>query len=419
MNHKTLRQLAILAFTNTIVLLLGSIASSTLADAKPTKSIAKSIESNPLDSMSPDPLLPNPPKNGQLASPERENLASALDRLNVEAMTQLEAGNTPGAFMIWNRELRLRRYLGPMAELAALSRVGAIAWQQEEITQLHTITRRLETLEVEYCDGQSDGKIDAENSCNLELLTELVQGYEAVKARDLAIAVYQTMLAEAQNRQDIETTKILLTTIARLYLEQLDYHGAAKADEQLLAIAESQGARVQVITYVEQLTYIYSEGRQIEKAIAMRERLIEFYTNDRDLELVPELKFAIARDYQTLNQPALAIANYQQSYNLAWTLQQFYLAREALVQIASIYQQIPDLDKALQVYEALVVVDRRANNLYGLMTTYMQLGQLHIGGQNYPQAIAAFQQGLEISQQLNSTEYESDFHTKLEEINQR
>ncbi len=410
MNYKTPRKLAVLLLTE-IILFLGLLANGTIAKANPAKSIAKSIQSNPLDLIEPDPLLPNPPKNGQLASPERENLAQALDRLNIEATAQLAAGNTQAAFGIWNRELRLRRYLGPMEELAALSRVGAMAWKQEQTTQLQIITRRLETLEVEFCQG--------ENSCELEFITELAKGYEAVKARYFAIKVYQTMLAEAQNRQDIETSKTLLTTIARLHLEKLDYVGASQAYEQLLAIADTQENQAQAIGYVQQLTDIYSQARQTQQAIAMRQRLVQFYTNAQDLTLVPALKFAIGQDYQTLNRPELALTNYQESYNLAWSLQQFYLARIALVEIASIYQQIPELEKALQVYEALLIVDRQSNNLYGLMTTYMELGKLHKTRENYPQAIAAFEKGLEISQQLNSTEYKSSFQKNIEQLRQQ
>ena len=408
MNPKTLQSLGILSIAE-IMLLLGLLTSGTFAHAKPTPdAIAKSSQNNPLDLTKPDPLLPDPPKDGFLESPEREALAEALDELNLEAAAQLEAGNTQAAFQIWNRELRLRRYLGPMEELVALRRVGSTAWRQEEITQLQIITRRLETLEVEYCS--------AEESCELEFLTELAQGYEAVQARENAIDAYKTILAEAQTREDIETSTTLLNTIARFSLEALDYVEAAWAYERLLAIADTQENQAEAIAHVQELTYIYSQGRQPEKAIAMRQRLVEFYSNAEDLRLVPALKLAIGLDYETLDRSDLALKNYQESYNLAWTLQQFYLAREALVKLAGIYQQIPQLDQALQVYEALLIVDRRSSNLYGLMTTYLKLGQLHKTRENYPQAIAAFQKGLELSEQLNSTEYKSSFQTNIEEL---
>jgi tetratricopeptide (TPR) repeat protein len=417
MNHKTLRCRAAdplresltalsLSLTLTQTILLFGLLTPLIAVARQPSQL---IESNPLLSTEPDPLLPNPPKNGQLVSPEREILAQALDQLNLEATAQLAAGNTPVAFAIWNRELRLRRYLGPMNELAALSRVGAIAWQQEDITQLRIITRRLENLEVDYCPP-------AKNSCGLEFLTALVQGYESVKARDLAIKVYQSMLTDAQNRQDIEATKNLWSAIARLALEKLDYVAAAMAYEQLLAIAETERNQPEVINYIEQLSYIYAQAKQYPQAIAMRQRLVEFYLNAQDLILIPELKLAIGQDYQILNQLNLAINNYQESYTLAWTLQQFAVAREALIKIANIYQQAAELEKAIQVYEALVIVDQRATNFYGLMTTYWQLGKLYQTRENYPQAIAAFQKGLQISQQFQFTDRQSDFQQNLEEL---
>lgn len=416
MNYKTLRYRAAsrrewltglsLSLSLTQIILLFGLLAPLMASAGPPSRL---IESNPLLSTEPDPLLPNPPKNGQLVSPQREMLAQALEQLNLEATAQLAAGNTPVAFAIWNRELRLRRYLGPMDELAALSRVGAIAWQEENITQLRIITRRLENLEVDHCSP-------AKNSCSWEFLTALVQGYESVKARDLAIKVYQTMLTDAQSRQDIETTKNLWSAIARLALEKLDYVMAAMAYEQLLALAEAEGNQSQVINYIEQLSYIYSQGKQYPQAIAMRQRLIEFYLNAQDLVLIPALKLAIGQDYQILNQLNLAITNYQESYTLAWTLQQFAVAREALIKIANIYQQFGELEKAIQVYEALVIVDQRATNFYGLMTTYWQLGKLYKMRENYPQAIAAFQRGLQISQQFQFNDNQLNFQQNIQEL---
>lgn len=414
MNYKTLRYqasrrewltgLSLSLSLTQIILLLGLLA-PLMASAGQSSRL---IESNPLLSTEPDPLLPNPPKNGQLVSPQREMLAQALEQLNLEATAQLAAGNTPAAFAIWNRELRLRRYLGPMDELAALSRVGAIAWQEENITQLRIITRRLENLEVDHCSP-------AKNSCGWEFLTALVQGYESVKARDLAIKVYQTMLTDA-HRQDIETTKNLWSSLARLGLEKLDYVMAAMAYEQLLALAETEGNQSQIISYIEQLSYIYSQGKQYPQAIAMRQRLVQFYLNAQNLSLIPALKLAIGQDYQILNQLNLAITNYQESYTLAWTLQQFAVAREALIKIANIYQQFGELEKAIQVYEALVIVDQRATNFYGLMTTYWQLGKLYKMRENYPQALAAFQRGWQIAQQFQLTDNQLNFQQNIQEL---
>ncbi|MFO7144717.1 hypothetical protein B9T16_25950, partial [Arthrospira sp. PCC 8006] len=75
---------------------------------------------NPLLSQEADPLLPNPPTDGNILSEsQQETLAPELDRLNAEATALLAAGNAIAAFELWTRELRLRRYFGPLEEIAA------------------------------------------------------------------------------------------------------------------------------------------------------------------------------------------------------------------------------------------------------------------------------------------------------------
>ena len=82
---------------------------------------------NPLEITTPDPLLPYSVEERPLTPLERLRLTAALEQLNQQAAAKLAAGDRLGAFEIWNRELRLRRALGYLEEVKALSRVGAIA----------------------------------------------------------------------------------------------------------------------------------------------------------------------------------------------------------------------------------------------------------------------------------------------------
>ena len=84
---------------------------------------------NPLEITTPDPLKP---VSESLSNTQRDELTVALEQLSLEAAAKLQAGDGAGAFDIWFRELRLRRYLGPAAEIAALSRVGSIAWSSSK-----------------------------------------------------------------------------------------------------------------------------------------------------------------------------------------------------------------------------------------------------------------------------------------------
>src|SRR6476646_9135759 len=83
---------------------------------------------NPLELKTPDPLLPQTGR--PLTTQEQQTLRTALDELNTQATSQFQAGQPEAAFEIWYRELRLRRALGPLEEVAALSRVGTTAWEE-------------------------------------------------------------------------------------------------------------------------------------------------------------------------------------------------------------------------------------------------------------------------------------------------
>lgn len=384
------------------------------------------VPGSPLEMTEPDPLLPNPPKTGYLSPPESDRLRLALDELNIRAAAEFAAGNRRQAFNLWNRELRLRRYLGPMEEIAALTRVGQIAWTVEEITQVRVITGRLEAIELAECgvlsaknpvfgdnlsvlgtDSKSQSQlvsIDTPAQCDLKLLQALGKAYEVLRARSQGIRVYRQILSDARRRGDVSGEEKTMQTIGQLHLELLEYREAATIYEELLARTVARREREAEIAYVQELVFIYNQARQRRKAITMRERLIEYHRQNQDIRAIPELQIATASDHQAIGQPNEALAYLRQAYTLAWNQQQFYLARVALEQIAAIYFAAQKLDEALQVYEALLIVDQRAGNLYGMMDVYDQMGQIYKQRQQRDRALVAFQKGLELAKQLKSRE---------------
>ncbi len=410
------------------------LVSSTIAgldDCAIAAQTKQRVPGSPLEMTEPDPLLPNPPKKGYLSPPESDRLRLALEELNVRAAAEFATGNRRQAFNLWNRELRLRRYLGPIEEIAALTRVGAIAWTVEEITQVRVITGRLEAIELEQCGVLSDssdssdsrvgrvlptlhmekGKtetrlvsIDTPMQCNLTLLQALGKAYEVLRARAQAIRVYREILSDARRRSDVSAEEKTMQTIGQLHLELLEYREAGIIYEELLTRTVARREREAEITYVQELVFIYSQARQRQKAINMRERLIEYHRQNQNLRAIPELQIATASDRLAIGQPNEALVSLRQAYTIAWNQQQFYLARVALEQIAAIYFTAQKLDEALQVYEALLIVDQRAGNLYGMMEVYDQMGQIYKQRQQRDRALTAFQKGLEIAKQLKSRE---------------
>jgi tetratricopeptide (TPR) repeat protein len=365
---------------------------------------------NPLELKVADPLLL--PPGASLTTQEQQTLRAALDELNAQATTQFRAGKPEAAFEIWYRELRLRRVLGPAEEVAALSRVGAIAWEENRTIDVRQITERLQAIQQQAASAE-----------DLELLRSLGQAYQQLRAKDLAVTVYEKILATVRQQQDVAAEASTLDTLGQLHINWFAYQEAATTYQQLLSLVRNRGSLagatpsrvLSETSLLQQLAYIYEQGKQPEAAIDIQQELINLY-QVQDPTQVPKLKLAVADNYQALGQTNPAIENYQAAYLAAQSLQQFAIASEALKHLGTLYRSQNQLDAALRIYRFLVDVEAQSYNVYGRMNAYDTLGQIYLARKEYPQAVAAFQQGLALAQQLN---YQQDhFAKQIEQANQ-
>jgi tetratricopeptide (TPR) repeat protein len=392
--HKMIQRHEKIIFTTAIALWL---CCSSIALAQRQES-STGTPLNPLEITTPDPLLPTP--NQPLSPQQRQNLAAALEQLNVQAQAQLAAGNNIGAFEIWNRELRLRRALGTLAEVQALGRVGAIAWSENETTQVQIVTRRLQAIQQQ---AQSQPTTD------LTLLRSLGYAYQQVRSPQQAIEVYNQILALERQAPNTVAAENTLRTIAELHLSWFDYSQAATSYEELRNLASTRGDRISEVTYLQQLAYIYDRARQYQQALTVKQRLAELYGNEAQFTQVPAIQLAIASDYQALGQIQQAFDTYQQAYASAWSLQQYARAGDALRRLIVLYRSRGQVAEALQTSQILLQADEKAANFYGLMNTYDQIGQIHLQNGDENAALSAFEQGLAIAQQL---QYQQSYFTQ-------
>ncbi|WP_424102161.1 tetratricopeptide repeat protein [Moorena producens] len=363
---------------------------------------------NPLELTAPDPLLPSLSPEEPLNPSERSRLKQALDELNAEAEAEFKAGNQSKAFDIWYREIRLRRVLGdPVAEVQTLGRVGGVAWNENNKQSVQLITARLEEIQQEN---------EAEDSINLPLLKALGKAYEQIRVPGQALTVYEQILADARNEGDMATVEATLKTMGELHMAWFDYPKAAETYEELLAQAQS-GRISEEVAYLQQLAYIYDQDQQPDQALPKKQQLVDIYLNQGNDTQIPALKIAIASDYNALNQPEKASQTYQEAYSLAWSLQQFAHASEALQPLAQLYITSKQPQFALQVYEVLLQVEQKSYNYYGLMNTYDKIGQVYLDMNNYPQALAAFQKGLSLAESLQHRE--AYFVNKIQLVNRQ
>lgn len=402
----TMQQGKVTMLQRLIVIIIVSIFFNTspiLAQSQKPKPPDK-FPPNPLELTTPDPLLPRSPKDKKPLTPEeRQNLEPALDQLNQEGTAKLQAGDRVGAFEIWNRELRLRRFLGSLAEVQALSRVGAIAWNQNDRQEVVYITQRLQAIQKQTQSKKKSSEID------LELWRSLGQAYQNLRSPKPAVEAYNQVLLAVRQQKDTAALVETLKTIGELHLSWFDYRQAAPIYEELLSLDTSQGESANEVTYLQQLAEIYAQTEQTQQSLNVLNKLAEIYTKENNLIKIPELKLAIASDYESLGKtdPNLlveAFKNYQEAYTIAWQLQEYVRAGEALQKLIALYRSQGQIDEALEASQILIDTQTQAANFYTVMQAYDQIGQLYLERKEYPQALTAFQKGLELAQQLKHQE---------------
>ena len=382
---------------------------STLAKDKKFENLDK-FPPSPLEITTSDPLLPNLANKRELTPVELQKLKTDLDELNQEAQEILQGEDNQKAFEIWNRELRLRRFLGLLAEVEALSRVGEISVNENEREEVQYISQRLQVI-------QSD--MLKQKSTDLQLWKSLANAYQKLRLYKLAISAYEQILILGKQQQDSFAQIETLKSIGELHLSWFDYNQAANVYQKLLNLAINQGDKTNELAYLQQLAYIYTQGKQHQAAIDILNKLVEISTNEQNLTQIPTWKLAIAANYEFLakenpNFRQQAFDNYQEAYTIAWKLEQYARAGEALNKLIALYRSQKQITAALETSQILIEAETLANNFYGLMSAYDQIGNLYLERREYAKALTAFEKGLEIAQELKHQE--SYFTKQIEKL---
>lgn len=374
--------------------------------ADPPAKQAPNQFSNPLELKTPDPLLPGG-LNRPLSEAEKQTLRAALDQLDTEASAKLRSGDVPGAFDLWNRELRLRRALGLLEEVQALGRVGNIAWIENQSNQVRFITNRLSAIQTQV---QQPSKNQVTLPDRAQILPALGIAFQQVRSPGLALKVYQQMLTEARARKDAIAEVDLLNTIGQLHLSWFDYPNAIATYTELLKLARARNDAQNVLANLVQLAYTHEQANQPAQAATYQQQVIEIYQrNPQQAALIPALKIRLGDDLAASKQLDAAEKAYQEAFQLAQPLLQLAYASDALRKLGALYRSNNRLDAALQVYEYLAGVQQQAYDSFGVMDAFDQIGQIQVQRKAIPEAANAFQQGLEVAKQIN---YRVDYFTE-------
>jgi tetratricopeptide (TPR) repeat protein len=354
-----------------------------------------------------------------LTADEAAQLDAQLDAQRAAGAALYAAGNANAAYEVWVRELRYRQFLDRRNEIEALNFVGQTAAADDRADVVRAVGDRLEVVEQSIL-------ADSTMMLDLDLMTAIAQTYEAVRKKEAAIAAYGRILDLSRQRQDTALERTTLATLGRVYVSWFEYDRAAATYQELLALAENAGDRLQQIEILERLAGVYDAAEQHDLAISSRENLITLYTEaaldnanptaTRPLQVmeVARLKLAIADSYRRLARYGLAAVNYQTSLTAAQTTQQFGYAGDALRQLASMYVHLERYDDAIFSYRLLIDVERQSYSTYGVMDAYDRIGKIERDRRRFSEAIAAFEQGYRLAQQLGFRE--AYFQRQLESM---
>jgi tetratricopeptide (TPR) repeat protein len=287
-----------------------------------------------------------------------------------------------------------------------LGRVGDEAWKLNQPDQVRVITNRLQAIQTQVLPVARKSAPQPPVGDRSQISSALGIAYQQVRSPGLALTVYEGLLTEARQGRDVSQEVELLNTIGQLHLSWFDYPKATATYAELLNLSKERGDRANEIASISQLAYAHEQAKQPAQAVPYQQQLVEFYQSNQQQILIPALKIKIADNAAQSGQFALAERNYQEAFTLAQSLVQLAYATEALQKLGTLYQKNDRLDAALRAYQYLAEIEQQSANLYSVMNAYDQIGQIQLRRKAYPEALAAFNQGLELSKQVN---YRSDY----------
>lgn len=361
------------------------------------------VKVNPLLVDFKDELLPTIKRD--LTGIERKRIEAKINDLDTLALQESQAGNDDIAFALWYRSINLSRALGTKEEIKMISKIGKIAWDKSRNEDINFLNERLVKLELEHTK---------DNNINPEYLPLFVEGYEALHNLDQSIAINKKNLELARANNDISSIKIALEKLGKFYVSKFDYYRAEPIYQELLNIARLEQDYLAEGLYLRQLAEISGEIINPENAIKYKQELAENYLKNQDSLKLSLIKISIGDDYKALKKPDESAKSYQDAFSLAWALQQYSIAGDALEKLGILYQEYDQLDSALQIYQELIKVQQLSYNYYGLMKSYDSMGIIYQKKNDYSSALKSYEKALAIARSLSHQE--NYFIAKIDEL---
>lgn len=366
--------------------------------------VREAFLANPLNDEPRDPLLPPLTIRRPLSPLEQYQLEQDLDRLALQAESLAEAegnaasdpgGEVPAAepTAIWMRELRLRRLLGVERELMAIRRVAQWMRDRASTQELQLIAARLRQIQQD---------LDHTQPTDQARLTELAESYAILGEVDDASVIRRALADAALVAGDTAEAQAQLETLANLQALWFHFDAAAATYGDLIELAQSSLGRDTESRYLEAQSQNLEQAQEFAAAIVAQERLLAIYNeNERFWPLVPSLQQAVAENHIALGNVSEASRYLQSAYTNALAQRQLNVAAVSIRALADLYTALERWQDVRYLYEQLLLVERQANNAFGLMAAFDSLGQLYEQLNEPEAALAAYREGLVMAKSLD------------------
>ena len=366
--------------------------------------------SSPLDDEPLDPLLPDPPIRRPLSPLEQYQLEQDLDDLALVAEAiasgdplpedspiDLEPGEAlPDPNAIWMREVRLRRLLGVEKELQAIRRVAQ--WMRDR-----TATRELQLLAARLREIQQD--LDPTSAADRTRLVELAEIYAILGEVEDAAIIRRALANQALAAGDKEEFQNQLEILANLQAAWFYFDEAAATYGELLELAQLEAGRGNEIQYLQAQIYNLEQAQEFSAALAAQQQLLAIYSGaELFWPQVPALQHDMAENYRIQGNLSEASRYFRSAYTNALAQLQLNIAADSIRSLAGIYSSLDNQEDVRYLYEQLILVERQANNAFGLMETFNALGQLYEQIGQPEQALQAYQEALIMARSLDYRE---------------
>ena len=324
-----------------------------------------------------------------------------------------------GKIELYQKELALSRTRGDEDWECRISRKLGLAYhdfgQYSQAIEIYKIL-------LEKAQARSDWKNE------IEIVNHLAQAYQISGQEQQAIEVFQKTLRSAKNRNERDLQTKFWIYFGKLYEDlekpELAIEAYQKALTLLPTYSHSPGYltfgyipinshKSEKIEILEKLGQVYRYLNQFEKALEIYQKLEGILKNENygrihiiENLLITSLVYHTSGQNHKSNQliqEALDIARERQSSTL-------------LSKISAHIEELGELDRAIEIYQEALAVNRDLSIVDGNLELFKSLAQLYKTRGETQQAIAYYEQALTVTRQLGSRNEEGLVLQKIAQL---